>query len=217
MKNHNAQPHCPLCLGEKSSPYFADNSRSYLLCLDCQLVFVPEQFWLCPAEEKAIYDLHQNDILDPGYRKFLSRLTIPLTEKLGPDKQGLDFGCGPGPALAAMLSEHGHQLELFDPLYQHNPAIFDKQYDFICATEVVEHLRAPDKEFATLFKLLKKGGWLGLMTKLVIDQQAFSKWHYIRDLTHICFYSRATFEFLALRFNATVSFPANDVILLQKK
>jgi hypothetical protein len=51
----------------------------------------------------------------------------------------------------------------------------------------------------------------------VIDRHAFSNWHYIRDMTHICFYSKSTFNYLAERFKAELSFVANDVILLRKK
>ena len=54
------------------------------------------------------------------------------------------------------------------------------------------------------------------MTKMVKNQQAFSRWHYINDQTHICFYSRATFGFIAEQVGASVTFVANDVILLQK-
>lgn len=55
------------------------------------------------------------------------------------------------------------------------------------------------------------------MTKMVIDRQAFRQWHYIRDMTHICFYSRGTFEYLAKRFHAQLEFVAKDVILFHKK
>ena len=89
-------------------------------------------------------------------------------------------------------------------------------YPITPSTEVVEHLRDPGSEFATLFAMLKPGGWLGIMTKLVIDKDAFSRWHYIRDLTHIAFYSRDTFAFIARRFQARLKVVGNDVILLQK-
>ena len=32
----------------------------------------------------------------------------PLLARLGPASHGLDYGCGPGPALATMLREEGH-------------------------------------------------------------------------------------------------------------
>jgi SAM-dependent methyltransferase len=209
-------PHCPLCRGKEIDSFFEDTQRVYLRCMQCQLVFVPERFWLSPEDERATYDLHENDAGDIGYRHFLSRLTIPLLERVKPEQKGLDFGCGPGPTLSVVLEEAGYSVDLYDPFFYNDPAVFHKKYDFICTTEVVEHLRYPGQDFTTLFKLLKPGGWLGVMTKLVIDRAAFRKWHYIRDLTHICFYSQSTFEHIAQRFDACVDLVNNDVILLNK-
>ncbi|HCY85743.1 MAG TPA: methyltransferase [Desulfobacteraceae bacterium] len=208
---------CPLCRSDEVDAYHRDDSRAYMACRTCGLVFVPEAFRLTPEEEKAVYDLHQNDPGDPGYQNFLSRLSVPLLKKLSPGSQGLDFGCGPGPALADMMEAAGHSMNLFDPFYANTPEVLQHRYDFICATEVVEHLRAPKREFESLFKMLKPGGWLGIMTKQVINREAFGRWHYIRDLTHICFYSRFTFSCLARRFNAGLYFIGDDVILLQKQ
>jgi hypothetical protein len=81
---------------------------------------------------------------------------------------------------------------------------------------VVEHLHDPYKVFKTLFAMLKREGWLGIMTKLVRDQLAFSRWHYIRDPTHICFYHLNTFEYLAQHYDATLNVIGSDVILLNK-
>jgi SAM-dependent methyltransferase len=209
--------HCPLCSCNDVYPYHQDKSRIYLRCLHCKLIFVPRCYWLSAGDEKATYDLHENDPDDQGYRSFLSRLTAPLLEKLDPNLKGLDFGCGPGPTLSVLLEAQGHQLDHYDPFYCNDLSVFKNQYDFICATEVVEHLHDPRREFAALFKMLKRGGWLGIMTKLVTDRHAFSQWHYIRDMTHISFYSRNTFEFLAQRFNSCLSFVADDVILLNRK
>lgn len=208
---------CPLCAATDCTEFFEDKRRRYRRCANCLLIFVPARYWLSASAEKDLYDLHENDVKDPGYRKFLSRLTSPLLEKLDAGQKGLDFGCGPGPALAVLLEERGHRVDLFDPFYANHPEVFQNRYDFICATEVVEHLHDPQREFSTLFGLLGSGGWLGLMTKLATDVQAFSQWHYIRDPTHICFYSRQTFEYLADRFDAELQLVGKDVILLQKK
>ena len=216
MKTKRDEIHCPLCRSEDLYSLFEDGKRTYLRCSYCALVFVPRGYWLSAEDEKAVYDLHENAPKDPGYRRFLSRLSTPLLKKLDSKQTGLDFGCGPGPALPALLEERGHQVDLYDPFYYNDASVFNRNYDFICATEVLEHLHSPDKEFAALFGMLNRGGWLGIMTKLVIDQHAFSQWHYIRDMTHICFYSRNTFEYLAQCFNADLSFIANDVILLNK-
>ncbi len=214
-ENFHDKTRCPLCKGGDTEPFHEDAVRIYMVCSSCQLVFVPTVYWLSLKEERATYDLHENDVNDPGYRRFLSRLTTPLLERLEPGRQGLDFGCGPGPALASMLEERGHRMELYDPFYANNPSVLNSTYDFICATEVVEHLRDPDQVFNTLFGLLKPGGLLGIMTKLVTDKSAFSNWHYIRDLTHICFFHRKTFYYLARHFGAELNFSGKDVILLQ--
>jgi len=208
---------CPLCAGTACKKYYQDKNRNYVQCSECGLVFVPQRFHLSKEEEKAIYDLHENDPQDGGYQKFLSRLTEPLVQRLPPNQHGLDFGCGPGPTLSIMLQRAGHRVDLYDPFYHNDLLVFSRTYDFICATEVVEHLREPSEAFAALFAMLKPGGWLGLMTKMVIDQKAFSRWHYIRDATHICFYSRHTFATIAQRFSAELQFVADDVILLHKK
>lgn len=210
------RPVCPLCSSTDTALYHTDTMRSYFQCSNCTLVFVPKEFHLSEKKEKAEYDLHENTINDPGYRKFLSRLTRPLSAKLSKNSHGLDFGCGPGPALADMLEKQGHSMALFDPIYHNFPDVFDHKYDFISATEVVEHLRSPAMEFKQLFDCLKPDGYLGIMTKLVKNQAAFKDWHYTRDLTHIGFYSQQTFMWIAHTFNADLDFISNDVIFLKK-
>ena len=223
MKYLRDRYHCPLCGSIEVDYFFEDKYRKYLECQCCELVFVPRKYWLSRDDEKAIYDLHENNAEDIGYRRFLSRLSAPLLKKIetmqkpGRKIKGLDFGCGPGPTLSILFAEQGHEIDLYDPFYYNTPEVFEKKYDFICATEVMEHLGCPDREITALFGMLNQEGWLGIMTKLVIDKKAFSTWHYIRDLTHVCFYSKKTFTYLAQRFNAELSFVADDVILLKKK
>lgn len=207
---------CPLCGSNEPTLYFEDKNRVYLSCPDCCLVFVPGEYHLTPEAEKNEYDLHTNDPADPGYRRFLSRLAHPLLERLGPGQKGLDFGSGPGPVLHQLLKDHGHVMDVYDPFYASDTDVFSNTYDFITATEVVEHLHRPGRVFDRLFGLLRCGGWLGIMTKLVLDKASFSHWHYIRDLTHVGFYSRATFAHIARQYHTSLSFVGDDVILLQK-
>ena len=216
--NHDTKPlRCPLCRTDCWKPFHRDKERHYLRCRHCELVFVPDQYWIGRKEERATYDLHQNDSADPGYRRFLSKLSTPLLQRLAVPSTGLDFGCGPGPTLSSMLEAHGHRVDLYDPFYYNDGSVFDNIYDFICASEVVEHLHHPGATFPTLFSLLRSGGWLAIMTKLVIDAEAFKNWHYIRDRTHICFYSQRTFEYLSRRWDADLEIVAQDVILLNKR
>jgi SAM-dependent methyltransferase len=180
------------------------------------MVFVPKQFHLSPEDEKAQYELHENNPEDKGYRKFLSRLVDPLVKRLAPASEGLDFGCGPGPCLPVMLEEQGHSMSLYDLYYADNRALLAKEFDFITATEVVEHLSEPAKELQQLWALLKPGGYLGLMTKLVADAEKFANWHYKMDPTHISFFSRQSFQYLGQLWDCTPQFIGADVIIFRK-
>lgn len=207
---------CPLCAGQSVAAYHRDKQRPYLRCARCQLVFVPAANHLSATREKAVYDRHENSPDDQGYRNFLSRLAVPLIERLPTRAQGLDFGSGPGATLSVMLEERGHEVALYDPFYANDPATLETTYDFITASEVVEHLSAPGAELQRLWGLLRPGGILGLMTKRVRNQAAFATWHYKADPTHISFFSKACFEFLGTGWGAAPAFVDADVVLFRK-
>ena len=204
---------CPLCLNKKSHLYHVDSYRDYYQCAVCELVFVPPHQHLSIADEKAIYDLHQNHDHDEGYRRFLSRLSQPVLERLPANAQGLDFGCGPGPVLAEIFREQGHDVKVYDPFYAPDRACLDRRYDFVTATEVVEHFRQPAHSFDQLFSLIKTNGILALMTKLVIDAEAFSRWHYKNDQTHVSFYSKTTLHWLASHYRRKIDILGKDVMI----
>ncbi len=206
---------CPLCLNTGISSFFRDRFRDYWRCHNCLLVFVPPEQHLSLADEKAIYDLHENNPDDSGYRQFLSRLSVPLTDRLNNHAVGLDYGCGPGPALAAMINEQGFNMAIFDPIYSNHTDLLKLQYDFITCTEVIEHFRNPHAEFERLFTLLNNNGWLGIMTKQIIDTKAFANWHYKNDQTHISFFSRPTFLWLAEKYHCQIEFIHKDVVIFQ--
>ena len=210
------QTHCSLCASLEISEYFKDQRRSYVQCSRCDLVFVPSQEYVTREAEKAEYDLHRNNIDDAGYRGFLSRLMQPLLERLSPSASGLDFGCGPGPALAHMLREAGFEMAVYDSFFACDDAVLAVSYDFICATEVVEHLHRPGVELERLWSLITDGGWLAIMTKLVSNQAAFAHWHYKNDPTHVCFFSRNTWRWWAQQHGATLEIVGADVILLRR-
>ncbi|NUZ12141.1 methyltransferase domain-containing protein [Pseudoalteromonas sp. McH1-7] len=208
---------CGLCLGEQLETYHQDKHRLYWQCQCCHLVMADPNSRLTPAQEKAIYDSHENDLEDAGYRRFLTRVSEPLIARLSKPSLGLDFGCGPGPLLAKMLEEAGHQVSLFDLYYANNPEVLKQQYDFIVSTEVVEHLSKPGQVLQQLLALLDCGQPLVLMTKLVIDKSRFANWHYKNDLTHISFFSQKTFAYFAAQQDCDLEFIGNDVIILTKR
>ncbi|MCK5809176.1 class I SAM-dependent methyltransferase [bacterium] len=208
---------CPLCgQTEGISLFHKDREREYHRCPRCQLVFVPEEYFLSAKEEKEEYETHENSPESEGYRKFLSRLFTPLNSRLAPKQSGLDFGSGPGPTLSLMFEESGHTMSLYDPFYAPDRAVLSLRYDFVTATEVVEHFYNPARDFSLLWLLVRPGGWLGIMTSFLVDSEKFAHWHYKRDKTHVCFYSVETMDWIASEWNASVVHLENGVTLFQK-
>ena len=209
---------CPLCLASNSEIFHQDKQRQYFSCQQCQLVFADRATLLTPQQELAQYQLHQNDLHDKGYRQFLQRLATPLLQSLPePSLNGLDFGCGPGPLLAKMLSDAGHKMALWDPFFANQPEVLQRQYDFISCSEAIEHFVNPFREWALWLQLLKPGGTLAIMTKRYTTAAAFASWHYKNDPTHISFFATATFRYLAQRDGFDLSVADNDVVILQRK
>lgn len=153
---------------------------------------------------------------DAGYRRFLSRVADPLLTRLQPRSAGLDYGCGPGPALAAMLEEAGHAVTLYDPFYAPDMAVLERQYDFVTCTEVAEHFHDPAAEFGRLDTLLRPGGWLAVMTCFHTDDARFEGWQYRKDPTHVVFYREETMRWLAGRHGWHCEIPAKDIALMRK-
>ncbi len=192
------------------------DGKAYYRCPRCRARFLDPARRPTAGAEFAEYEKHQNEPSDPRYRAFLSRLADPLLARLAPHSHGLDFGCGPGPALAAMLEEAGHVVDLYDPFYQPRFQPARDGYDFITCTEVIEHCHHPRDELRRLDGHLKRGGILAVMTCLQSDDARFANWHYRRDPTHVVFYREATFEWIARTWRWTLDFPARDVAFLVK-
>ena len=216
----NTAPHCPLCGSPTSTPFFQSTGRrlqrDYLSCPDCALVWVPPWQHLSLMAEKARYDLHDNDPADEGYRRHLERLTRPLIAALRGGAVGLDFGSGPSPVLQSMLVEAGFPTAIYDPFYAPEPPVLERDFDFIVATEVVEHLRAPRVELDRLWRKLEPDGLLALMTQLRSPDRNFADWHYKNDPTHIVFFAEETLRWLAKRWDAELERVARDVWFFRK-
>lgn len=206
---------CPVCAAVATA-FMRVDARDYWRCPRCAAVFLAPAQRLSPDAEAAHYRLHHNDPDDAAYRQFLDRLAQPLLARITPASHGLDYGCGPGPALAAMLREAGHTVALFDPQFEPNLGVLNTRYDFVTCSETAEHFHDPAAEFRRFDALLKPGGWLALMTGFLPEADAFAKWHYRRDPTHVVFYAEATFRIIAQQWGWQCAFPARNVVLMQK-
>ncbi|WP_337076481.1 class I SAM-dependent methyltransferase [Aeromonas dhakensis] len=206
---------CPLCCATDAYE-LPVAGKLYHRCRVCELVWLDAAEHLDPAREKAVYDGHDNQVDDPRYRAFLLRAFGEVQRRLPPPASGLDFGCGPGPALIAMGREAGYQMAGYDKFYADEPELLTRQYDFITSTEVIEHIAEPRAVLETLWGCLKPGGLLVLQTQRVLGDERFRQWRYRHDPTHIVFFAEASFRALATRWQAQVEFPHADVAVITK-
>ncbi len=202
---------CILCSSKDIRPHAHAADRDYLLCRHCDLVWMDPAQWLDRDAERAYYDTHENAPSDAGYRRFLNRLAQPLLERLPPGAQGLDYGSGPGPTLSLMLQEQGFPTAIYDPYFAPDSRTLARRYDFITCSETAEHFHAPLAEFARFQRMLKPGGWLAIMTGFRPELPAFIRWHYLRDPTHVCLYSRKTLAWIGRHFGWSLEIPVNNI------
>lgn len=148
-------------------------------------------------DEKARYETHNNG--DAGHRRFLQPFVDCVRGQMTPSAQGLDWGCGPVPVLREMFGEVGLKVEIYDPFF--GPALppLPARFDFVTATEVVEHFRHPKEEFFKMSGFVRAGGHLFVMTRSPPDREAFEGWDYRRDPTHLVFYTNEAMNELASR------------------
>ncbi len=207
---------CPLCGCGPAETFISIAGAEYDRCPTCGLRFLDPAHHPDRVTERAHYALHENDPDDPRYRAFLARLADPLLAELPPGASGLDYGSGPGPALAAMLREAGHRVALYDPVFAPDTRVLEATYDFITCTETAEHFHDPAFEFARLDALLRPGGVLALMTQFQTDDARFANWHYRRDPTHVVFYREETMRWIAAQYGWDCTIAGPGVALMRK-
>lgn len=210
------QKDCPVCRSPTVSVFCELDGKVYGRCGTCEATLLAPVHHPNQQEELGQYLLHENHVEDPAYRKFLYALASPVLNALSPHAEGLDFGCGPGPALATMLREAGHQVALYDPYFHKDDAVLDRTYDFITCSETAEHFHSPALEFDRFDTLLRPNGLLGIMTCFQTDDARFASWHYRKDPTHVVFYRFSTFVVLAQQRGWSYSSPSKDVVLMRK-
>jgi 2-polyprenyl-3-methyl-5-hydroxy-6-metoxy-1,4-benzoquinol methylase len=207
---------CPVCDRDAGRLFACVDGRDYYRCRICEATFLARDQLPSAQEELEEYLLHRNAPDDPAYRGFLSRLTEPLLARLAPGATGLDYGCGPGPTLAALMRAGGHRMALYDPFFHPNPEALECTYDFVTCTEVVEHFHHPAREFRRLDALLKPGGWLAIQTAFQTDDARFARWNYRRDPTHVVFYRSHTFQRIAQCHGWDPVFPDHNIVFMRK-
>lgn len=187
---------CLLCAGAEAREF----ETGYSHCPNCDLRFLEPARHLGREEESLRYDLHRNHSEDPAYQRFVGPAVALIQERIARPGFGLDFGCGADSAVIRLLTEANYEMSAYDPLYFPNEKVLERQYSFVVATEVIEHLHKPAEVFRRLRGLLKDGGALVLMTHVYNESIDFSSWYYRRDPTHVAFYSAQTLKWIEKNF-----------------
>jgi len=210
---------CLICDGYCNM--FVDNrlNINYYECSECQFIMKSIENFSDFSEQKERYNLHNNHEEDRGYQAYFQRFIDFLElEDRESIEQALDFGCGATLLLSKMLQNHHMICDTYDPIYHPNEAYKERSYDLITSVEVFEHLHNPKSIFAHLLQRLNSRGYLALQTALhPNDREAFLKWYYRLDPTHVIFFSLHTFEVLADMFALEIIRSDNkSKILFQK-
>ena len=207
---------CIVCKNQETVDFKNIKQKRYWKCSYCEAIFLDKEFYLSSNDEYKHYLTHNNDVNDPRYKQFLSNLMLPLMDRIKLNSIGLDYGCGPGPALSLMLREKGYQMFNYDPFFHPKKSNLLKKYDFISCSETVEHFHNPFYEFSRFNELLNVGGIIGIMTNFHSKENIFENWYYIKDPTHVVFYSKNTFLIIAKMFKWDCEFLNNNLVFFKK-
>jgi len=207
---------CPLCGSTGPFDTRGDvRKRRHQVCPGCKLVFVKSEYLPEPEDEKKRYATHQNGPHDAGYVKFLQQAVDPALPYLTPEMHGLDYGCGHVPTLSGMLEKQGFQCRNYDLFFF--PKFPSDPFDFIFATEVVEHFFHPHEQWTKLVSLLKPGSLLIVMTAPWTEETDWALWGYASDETHVCFYHQHTLAWIADAFGLETLHGGNPRVSLFRK
>ena len=197
---------CKICSSETREIH-QQTFGVYHVCDHCGFISKDKCDQISEQDQLTIYNSHQNSIDDPVYVEYFDRfLNESVFPYMGNEKKGLDFGSGPSPVLAQLLSDtYGYDMDIYDLFYSPQKSYLNKTYDLITVTEVVEHLENPLDYFALFREHLNENGVLAIMTHFHNNNdEDFLHWHYIRDRSHISFYNYRTFEVIAEKLHLKI-------------
>lgn len=190
---------CPLC-GAPASISTKAAGRTFVHCGVCDLIHVPAAQHLAPIAERARYLRHQNRIDDAGYVETVEGVLGMLAKHARPAGRVLDFGSGPTPVLVELLRRRGYDAVGYDPHFGGGDWP-DGVFDAIVSVETFEHLREPAVELSRIRDALAEGAPLVVKTLFHGGIDTLADWYYVRDTTHVAFYSGATFSWIAKAFD----------------
>lgn len=209
---------CPLCYSQASFLVNGDQ-REYHHCLNCRLIFVPHEFCISKKDELLRYEAHQNSLENAGYVKMFQEKIAVIEQICGGVKTVLDYGCGRDMVLKSLLTDHGYEVDGYDPNFLVGQSL-KTAYDMVISTETFEHFKNPADEMQKIASLLAPSGYIAVMTQFYIESsptaEKFNNWYYKRDPTHIAFYCTETFAWISRHLGFQIVFNnQKDFVVLQ--
>ena len=185
---------CKICGSPTAEMVHKKFRLKYYYCHECGFISKDENSLISPEKELEIYSRHNNSIDDPRYvayfKRFIEEAVIPFCR----GKRGLDYGSGPSPVLATILErDYGFSMDIYDLFFSPDRIYEGKTYAMITSTEVIEHLENPLEHFEIFKKCMGEGSVLSIMTLFHPEsEEEFLNWYYMRDMSHISFYTPQT-------------------------
>jgi hypothetical protein len=208
---------CRLCDSSDCNQIFRDDVRSYRLCGNCGLIFVPVSEHVSVEEEKKRYDLHENSADHEGYLRFLNECADVIVKETPVSARILDYGSGRNAVLTRLLRDRGYDCTAYDPLYGIGKDALEETYDAVVLCEVVEHIRDLKKELVNIKNAAGISGKIFIRTQLYPSLENFPQWWYRNDITHINFFSGQSIAKLAtLLGRPEVQQQGEDIFILRK-
>lgn len=210
---------CPLCGStfQEADQLISRQQKQYRHCRSCSLISLEPTLFLAPGEEKALYDLHQNDAEEEGYRKFLEGAFQLLLKYMQPEYSVLDFGAGPTAVIQNWMQREGLSNHVFsyDPYYF--PDIPKRKFPIIFASECFEHFYNPKKSIQLIDSLLEADGFLIVKSSWWHELERFPSWYYTREAAHVSFYHEKTWKWVAQHWGYTqLEADGKSLVVFQK-
>lgn len=163
---------------------------------------MPHKWHLSIDAQRLRYRQHENTIDNAGYVERFHRLISLLREKTPEARRILDYGCGHPSVFVDLLKSAGYEAVGYDPLFAPN-ARLAPAFDAVVSVETFEHFADPANDLARIASLLHPGGILAIMTLFHRGPESLEDWWYVRDPTHVSFYSPATIRFISEAYGFT--------------
>lgn len=211
-------PSCLLCQHPHLKSLSCQDGRRYWECERCEYLFLDPSQRLALIAERERYLLHDNNLEDPSYFKYLRKTWDKLIVEPGWIPQmALDYGCGPTKGLEAVLLESAVQVWSYDPIFYPEKNWPREGFDVIYCSEALEHAFSPADVFSEWIDRLKSDGQIVLRTQFHSGIEAVESWWYASDPTHVGFFNATTFDYVAQTWGLQVKHLHSPYVVLSRK